>query len=208
MLNGKNGTALVLDTDGGAYDHDTHYDRAVGPMQFVPATWRELGRDGNGDGIADPNNMYDATLTAASYLCGDGRDLAKPADLRAAILAYNPSSDYVRTVLAWAAAYRKAGASQPALDSVPDPLVLGAGGDEGDDPFGDSSVDDASFIDDGSSILSDDPGILDVSDTSGISTTAPTPHRIDGRRTPSRPRASRPPRRTASPQSQLRRSPT
>ena len=54
VLNGHNGTALVLDTDGGAYDHDRQYDRAVGPMQFVPATWAELGRDGNGDGIEGP----------------------------------------------------------------------------------------------------------------------------------------------------------
>ncbi len=161
VLNGKDGTALVLDTDGGAYDHDTKYDRAVGPMQFVPATWRELGRDGNGDGIADPNNIYDATLTAASYLCGDGRDLSNPADLRAAILAYNPSSEYVRTVLAWAAAYRKAGNSLPALENVPDPLVLGAGGDAGDDPFGDSSINDAAIIDAAPSV-SDDPSIFDA----------------------------------------------
>jgi membrane-bound lytic murein transglycosylase B len=37
--------------------------------QFVPATWRQLGRDGNGDGIKDPNNMWDATLAAGGYLC-------------------------------------------------------------------------------------------------------------------------------------------
>ena len=129
VLNGRNGTALVLDTDGGAYDQDRKYDRAVGPMQFVPATWAELGRDGNGDGVKDPNNIWDATLAAAGYLCGGDRDLSRPADLRAAILAYNPSTTYVKAVLAWAGAYAKAGANLPALDGVPDPLVLGAGGD-------------------------------------------------------------------------------
>ena len=137
VLNGRKGTALVLDTDGGAYDQNRQYDRAVGPMQFVPATWAELGRDGNGDGIKDPNNIWDATLAAAGYLCGGDRDLSRSADLRAAILAYNPSSAYVKAVLAWARAYAKAGANLPALDGVPDPLVLGAGGTEGEDPFGD-----------------------------------------------------------------------
>ena len=44
---------------------------------------------------------------------------------------------YVQAVLAWARAYAKAGANLPALDGVPDPLVLGAGGVEGEDPFGD-----------------------------------------------------------------------
>ncbi len=77
VLDGDNGTALLLDTDGGAYDQDRRYDRAVGPMQFVPATWAELGRDGNGDGIKDPNNIWDATLAAAGYLCGGDRDLSR-----------------------------------------------------------------------------------------------------------------------------------
>ena len=149
VLDGTHGNALLLDTDGGAYDNNRKYDRAVGPMQFVPETWRELGRDGNNDGVADPNNIWDATLTAASYLCGGGRDLGRPADVRAAVLAYNDSAAYLRSVLAWASAYRHAGANQPALDGVPDPLVLGAGGNAGDDPFGDSASYDASLSDNG-----------------------------------------------------------
>ncbi|MGH3315327.1 MAG: lytic transglycosylase domain-containing protein, partial [Nocardioidaceae bacterium] len=35
-LDGSGGTARILDTDGGAYDNDAVYDRAVGPMQFIP----------------------------------------------------------------------------------------------------------------------------------------------------------------------------
>jgi membrane-bound lytic murein transglycosylase B len=138
ILDGSHDTATLLDTDGGTYDHDRRYDRAVGPMQFVPATWRALGRDGNGDGIKDPNNLWDATLAAGDYLCGANRDLADAADRRAAILSYNPSSAYVAAVLAWAAAYQKAGANLPALEGVPDPLVLGSGGELGEDPFGDA----------------------------------------------------------------------
>lgn len=59
-----NGFALIKDTDNGAYDGNSTYDQAVGPMQFIPSTWAWAGRDGNGDGKKDPNNIYDAALAA------------------------------------------------------------------------------------------------------------------------------------------------
>ncbi|MFG3015240.1 lytic transglycosylase domain-containing protein [Streptomyces cinerochromogenes] len=93
--------AVVPDTDGGAYDGDTAYDRAVGPMQFIPSTWAHWGADGNGDGRADPNNVHDAALAAGRYLCAGGRDLSNPAELDRAILGYNHSEAYLRTVRAW-----------------------------------------------------------------------------------------------------------
>ncbi|KJE21857.1 membrane-bound lytic murein transglycosylase B [Frankia torreyi] len=104
-LDGHDGRALVRDTDGGRLDGDRRYDRAVGPMQFIPTTWAWAGRDGSGDGQADPNNVDDATLSAAGYLCRHDRDLADPAALRAAVYSYNPSSSYLRAVLAWTAGY-------------------------------------------------------------------------------------------------------
>ena len=104
-LTGGGGFARVLDTDHGAFDLDKAYDRAVGPMQFLPRTWKSAGRDGNTDGTKDPNNIHDAALTTASYLCAHNRDLTKPTQLNAAILAYNPSGTYVRAVLAWTAGY-------------------------------------------------------------------------------------------------------
>lgn len=97
--------AVVPDTDGGAYDGDTVYDRAVGPMQFIPSTWARWGADGNGDGRSDPDNVYDAALAAGRYLCAGGRDLSHPADLDRAILGYNHSDAYLRTVKAWYAYY-------------------------------------------------------------------------------------------------------
>ncbi|MGW0843192.1 lytic transglycosylase domain-containing protein [Streptomyces sp. NPDC002787] len=93
--------AVIRDTDGGRYDGDTTYDRAVGPMQFIPSTWTRWGADGNGDGRADPNNVFDAALAAGRYLCAGGRDLSDPADLDRAILGYNHSVAYLRTVRAW-----------------------------------------------------------------------------------------------------------
>jgi membrane-bound lytic murein transglycosylase B len=97
--------AVVPDTDGGAYDGDAVYDRAVGPMQFIPSTWAHWGADGNGDGHADPDNVYDAALAAGRYLCAGGRDLSDPAELDRAILGYNRSDAYLRTVKAWYAYY-------------------------------------------------------------------------------------------------------
>ncbi|MFF4214066.1 lytic murein transglycosylase [Streptomyces sp. NPDC001796] len=93
--------AVVRDTDGGAYDGDPAYDRAVGPMQFIPSTWARWGADGNGDGRDDPNNVFDAALAAGRYLCAGGRDLSDPAQLDRAILGYNASQEYLRTVRAW-----------------------------------------------------------------------------------------------------------
>ncbi|MBQ0830427.1 lytic transglycosylase domain-containing protein [Streptomyces tagetis] len=102
-----NGFALIKDTDGGRYDGNSRYDNAVGPMQFIPSTWAWAGRDGNGDGVEDPNNIYDATLAAGHYLCRNGWDLSRQADLRRAVLSYNGSEDYYRTVLSWLEYYRK-----------------------------------------------------------------------------------------------------
>ncbi|MET7688361.1 lytic murein transglycosylase [Streptomyces sp. NPDC005483] len=97
--------AVVPDTDGGAYDGDPAYDRAVGPMQFIPSTWARWGTDGNGDGRADPGNVFDAALAAGRYLCAGGRDLSDPAALDRAVLGYNHSEAYLRTVRAWYAYY-------------------------------------------------------------------------------------------------------
>ncbi|MFC8501623.1 lytic murein transglycosylase [Pedococcus sp. NPDC057267] len=95
-----NGYARIPDTDHGRWDGDPVWDRAVGPMQFIPSTWARWGVDANGDGVADPQEIEDASLSAADYLCAGGRDLSQPADLQAAILSYNHSASYLATVLA------------------------------------------------------------------------------------------------------------
>jgi len=107
-LDGSRDTAVVLDSDGGSLDGDTVFDRAVGPMQFIPSTWRGFGVDGNGDGIADPQNIYDSATAAALYLC-DGGSLEGQGALRSAILTYNNSGRYVDAVLVYAARYAELG---------------------------------------------------------------------------------------------------
>jgi membrane-bound lytic murein transglycosylase B len=106
VLDGKN-FALILDTDHGVWDGDPVYDRAVGPMQFIPSSWLIYGQDGNGDGKADPNNYYDATLGAANHLCRGGADTSTDAGRRSAVLSYNQSEQYLATVVAYADGYAK-----------------------------------------------------------------------------------------------------
>ncbi|HEX4729381.1 MAG TPA: lytic transglycosylase domain-containing protein [Jatrophihabitans sp.] len=108
---GIKGDAIISDTDHGLLDGDTVYDRAVGPMQFIPSTWAHWAADGNGDGKKNPSNIYDATLAAARYLCADGRDLSTLPGLDAAVLSYNHSQPYLETVLAWGMAYRDGASS-------------------------------------------------------------------------------------------------
>jgi membrane-bound lytic murein transglycosylase B len=81
------------------------YARAMGPMQFLPGTWARYASDGDGDGLADPQNLYDSTLAAARYLCSGGVNLRDQSQVMTAILRYNNSIPYARNVLGWAAAY-------------------------------------------------------------------------------------------------------
>jgi hypothetical protein len=100
-----NGFAAIPDTDGGRYDGDPVWDRAVGPMQFIPGTWAGWFADGNGDHNADPHNVYDASLAAARYLCAANRDLGTPEGLDEAIFSYNHSTSYRNLVLSWMSTY-------------------------------------------------------------------------------------------------------
>lgn len=102
-LNGH-GVAAIHDSDKGLWDGDSTWDRAVGPMQFIPSTWRRWGADGNADGDADPNQIDDAALAAARYLCASG-SLRGASGWRAAIYSYNHSEAYVDKIAAAANRY-------------------------------------------------------------------------------------------------------
>lgn len=105
QLNGKNGTAAIADTDGGQLDQDAVYDRAVGPMQFIPSTWASVKVDADGDGQRNPQDIDDAALASAVYLCSGDDDLSTRAGQEASVFRYNHSRAYVDLVLRIMEAY-------------------------------------------------------------------------------------------------------
>jgi membrane-bound lytic murein transglycosylase B len=115
-LDGRHGTSLVRDTDAGRLDGDRRFDRAVGPMQFLPSTWAAVAVDGDGDGRRDVQDINDAALGSAVYLCADHDDLATKAGKRAALLRYNHSHAYVTSVLAIAHALHTSSQVLPSTD--------------------------------------------------------------------------------------------
>jgi hypothetical protein len=161
-LDGTN-TARISDTDAGAFDGDGAFDRAVGPMQFIPGTWRAMGVDGDGDGVRNPQDIDDAAMSTAVYLCSGKTDLADAGDLNAAVLRYNHSQQYVDLVISIAKAY--AGGSWIAVGNG----TAGDDVDEAGDQIGDSTIDAPSD--------KDLPQAIDIP----TPTATPTPTLTDGR---------------------------
>ncbi len=104
-LDGTRGTRAISDTDGGQLDNDSRWDRAVGPMQFIPSTWSVVGVDADGDAQRNPQDIDDAALASAVYLCSGGDDLSTTAGQEKAVYRYNNSFDYVELVLSIMDAY-------------------------------------------------------------------------------------------------------
>ena len=97
------GNGVIVDSR--AANGRTVYARAMGPMQFLPGTWMRYGADGDGDGQANPQNLFDATLAAAHYLCSGGLNLRDQSQVITAVLRYNKSMPYTQNVLGWAVGY-------------------------------------------------------------------------------------------------------
>jgi hypothetical protein len=104
-LDGDGFAAIPATPETTAMHGDPDWDRAMGPMQFIPSTWATWARDGDGDGTTDPQDIDDAAAAAAAYLCGTGYDVTTGAGWSQAVFAYNHSADYVNAVYAAAAAY-------------------------------------------------------------------------------------------------------
>jgi membrane-bound lytic murein transglycosylase B len=81
---------------------------AFGLCQFVPSAYLKYGVDGNGDGRVDLFNVVDALASIANYLKCNGWERGSPEKKKEAIYAYNHSNNYVKAVLAYAKATRKA----------------------------------------------------------------------------------------------------
>ncbi|MEU4780837.1 lytic murein transglycosylase [Micromonospora sp. NPDC023633] len=107
-LDGNGGRMRIPDTDRGLLDKDPVLDRAIGPMQFIPTTWQEIGADADNDGVKDPHDLDDAALAAGNYLCKGSRNLTIPADWWNAILSYNDVRRYAQDVYDTANRYGQA----------------------------------------------------------------------------------------------------
>ena len=130
--------ALIVDSDGGELDSDTTFDRAVGPMQFIPSTWRLFEQDGNLDEELDPQNIYDASLASARYLCASTPTMTTLEGELQAYFAYNHDVEYSQNV-------HRTGQRYAGLIDVYDPTTNGGdmgrfGGDANS-----SSVDDGTW---------------------------------------------------------------
>ena len=127
-------------------------------MQFIPSTWSVVGVDADGDGKRNPQDVDDAALATAVYLCSGDDDLGSTPGQRAAVYRYNHSQSYVDLVLSIMAAYLDG-----EFTSVPNgvtsagyvvPQATPTGGakphkgnkkhDKGDQPKGDQPTDDES----------------------------------------------------------------
>lgn len=104
-LDGSGGTLHIVENNQPDLADDDGVVRAMGPMQFIPETWRLYGVDANNDGVVSPDNIDDAALSAAGYLCWRGKDLDTPQGWMTALMAYNHSEIYARAARDWATAY-------------------------------------------------------------------------------------------------------
>lgn len=109
VLNGTGGLGAVVDTDAGELDGNERWDRAMGPMQLLPAVWRYAGVDADEDGWRTPYDIDDAALAAGVLLCAGDGSLATPTAMRRAVRRYNPSPAYVAAVLGLERIYRERG---------------------------------------------------------------------------------------------------
>jgi membrane-bound lytic murein transglycosylase B len=110
-LNGD-GVLAISDTDGGDLDGDRKWDRAVGPMQFIPTTWSRWGSDGDGDGSRNPQDVDDAAYSTGRYLCGTGKLLGSRDGWLRAVVTYNQSTEYVRKTSRTATRYAESSSAR------------------------------------------------------------------------------------------------
>ncbi|MEV5774239.1 bifunctional lytic transglycosylase/C40 family peptidase [Streptomyces antimycoticus] len=110
---------------------------AQGPAQFIPSSWDTWGRDADGNGEADPNDIGDAVIAQGRYMCsliGDAKSSGYSGDPRRLALAgynagwyavrkykgippYKETQDYVRRIMA----------TMKTFEGSPDLKVTGSG---------------------------------------------------------------------------------
>ncbi|GAB7007085.1 hypothetical protein JCM18899A_45580 [Nocardioides sp. AN3] len=95
------GDLAAIGADGSG---TSEWAQAAGPMQFIPSTWSRWTADGDGDGVANVQDLDDAAYAAGRYLCASG-SLADGSGWARAVLSYNHSQAYVDQVYAAAQTY-------------------------------------------------------------------------------------------------------
>lgn len=126
-LDGSRSAAIRVPAGGSPWHDDPVWDHAVGPMQFITATWTRWGIDASGDGHASPHNAYDAIATAGRYLCGRRAELPARTGLIDAVHRYNSSASYLRSVLAKAYEYGMTDGGDPVIGEVAPPFLATSG---------------------------------------------------------------------------------
>jgi hypothetical protein len=114
-LTGRHGTPRIADTDAGLLDKDLRLDRAVGPMLLLPSVWSVVNVDGDSDGRRNPQDIDDAALSAAVFLCAGPGDFRNASHVRSEIRRYHPGADYAKSVVGVLHAYRDAEALPTAV---------------------------------------------------------------------------------------------
>ncbi|MCW2771124.1 MAG: hypothetical protein JWR27_2557 [Aeromicrobium sp.] len=129
-LDGRNGTAKISDTDNGTLDKNSVYDRAVGPMQFIPGTWQTVGVDSDNDDKKNPQDIDDAATAAGIYLCAGSGNLSTEDGAASAVKRYNHSDSYVDLVLKISAAYARGDFSQSPNGTSTSPILTSSSNDQ------------------------------------------------------------------------------
>lgn len=117
-LDGNRTAVIRVPAGGSAWHGDARWDHAVGPMQFVTATWARWGVDASGDGVASPHNAYDAIAAVGRYLCNGRAELVGRAGIDEAIGRYNAGMSYLRSVLDKAYEYGMTDGGDPVIGFV------------------------------------------------------------------------------------------
>lgn len=88
-LNGTNNTAAMpIGPWSGWWGLSGPWQRAVGPMQFLPSTFDAYAADADGDGLTNPHDIDDAVATSAAYICANAGERVDGPEEVARI--YNP----------------------------------------------------------------------------------------------------------------------